>query len=132
MLSEGPAAQRRTISVIRAMDDHDHRRQAARGYGDGAHHGTGPDEWSRPGCSQRAGVDTQLRPTPAYLRPFVRALILGATTPVTIRNECHHLMRAINGNDLTRITPCLERIEQLAEAAGFQLPTVNTEPEGSR
>jgi hypothetical protein len=41
-------------------------------------------------------------------------------------------MRAINGNDLTRITHSLERIEQLAEAEGFQLPTVNTEPEGSR
>jgi hypothetical protein len=53
------------------------------------------------------------------LQPFVRALILGATTPVTIRHECHHLMRAINGNDLTRITHSLERIEQLAEAAGF-------------
>jgi hypothetical protein len=28
-------------------------------------------------------------------------------------------MRAINGNDLTRITDSLERIEQLAEAVGW-------------
>ncbi len=68
------------------------------------------------------------RPSATYLRHLIRRLIGDATTPLTIRNECHNVMLAINANDLTAITERLACLLCLADREGVSLPRPKTEP----
>ena len=54
----------------------------------------------------------------AYLRKLVGALSSDETVSTALRNECHRLMVAIDGNKLTLIEECVARIEQLAGREG--------------
>ena len=58
----------------------------------------------------------------AYLQQLVRALSGGEAVPVVLRNECHLLMMAIDGNQLALIEERVRRIQQLAKQERFQLP----------
>lgn len=68
------------------------------------------------------------RPNAAYLRHLILALTGDRTTPVEIQAECVELMRAINANDLTKITELVARVGRLADAEGFILPRLDREP----
>jgi hypothetical protein len=57
-----------------------------------------------------------------YLRDLVRALSAGESVPAALRNECHRLMMAIDGNKLALIEECVGRIRQLAQQEGYALP----------
>lgn len=60
---------------------------------------------------------------PAYLRELVLLVIGDTTTPTAVRNECHRLMFAINGNNLKLVEETVPRVERLAVTAGIRLPT---------
>ena len=62
-----------------------------------------------------------------YLKALVKALSAGESVPAALRNECHRLMMAIDGNKLALIEECVDRIRQLAQQAGYALP-VNDPP----
>lgn len=68
------------------------------------------------------------RPSAAYLRHLILALIDDRTTPISIQGECVKLMRAINSNDLPKITELVVRLARLADAEGFTLPRLDKEP----
>lgn len=76
----------------------------------------------------RTGDEDVTRPSAAYLRYLIRRLTRDATTPLTIRNECHDLMLAINANNLTEITERLACLLRLADREGVSLPRPKTEP----
>jgi hypothetical protein len=59
-----------------------------------------------------------------YLRDLVRALSAGESVPAALRNECHRLMMAIDGNKLALIEECVGRIRQLAQQEGYALQTL--------
>lgn len=61
----------------------------------------------------------------AYLKEIVRALSAGESVPAALRNECHRLMMAIDGNHLALIEECLVRIRRLAEQEGYPLAVYN-------
>ena len=54
------------------------------------------------------------RPDANYLRSLIGALVGDPQTPVSLRNECHRLMLAIDRNDFDLIRESVERIEGLA------------------
>ena len=64
----------------------------------------------------------------AYLRQLVGALSRDETVSTALRNECHCLMMAIDGNRLTLIEECVARIEQLAGREGYKLPGYSPPP----
>lgn len=64
-------------------------------------------------------------PSSVDLQRLIRTLAADASTPVAIRNECHHLVLAIYANDETLILDSLSRLQQIAEAEGFSLPSVS-------
>ncbi len=66
------------------------------------------------------GPDAQ--PTAAYLQQLIRAMIGDETVPLSIRNECHRLMMAIDRNDQSLIIESVARIEKLAVDADVALP----------
>lgn len=59
-----------------------------------------------------------------YLQELVRTLSAGESVPTALRNECHRLMMAIDGNKLTLIEESVLRIRHLAQQ-GFTLPLGN-------
>lgn len=63
-----------------------------------------------------------------YLKRLVRALSGGVAVPTALRNECHRLMMAIDGNQLALIEECVTRIQQLARQEGFALPVYEPPP----
>jgi len=62
------------------------------------------------------------RPTSTYLKALIAAIDGDGNVPRSIRNECHRLMQAIDGNNLQSISESVARIEQLAADALFDLP----------
>ena len=80
--------------------------------------------------SIRTGDEEVTRPSAAYLRQLIRRLTGDATTPLTIRNECHNLMLAINANELTEITERLACLLRLADREGLSLPRPRQNPRG--
>ena len=62
------------------------------------------------------------RPTSTYLKTLIAAIDGDPGVPRAIRNECHRLMQAIDGNNLESISESVARIEQLAAEASFDLP----------
>lgn len=62
-----------------------------------------------------------------YLKELVRVLSAGESVPAALRNECHRLMMAIDGNKLALIEECVGRIRLLAQQEGYALP-VNSPP----
>ena len=62
-------------------------------------------------------------PSSADLQWLVRSLVADPQTPLAIRNECHHLILAIYANDAL-IRDSLTRLQQIAIADGFKLPSV--------
>jgi|SRR3970040_2134634 len=65
------------------------------------------------------------RPSAAYLRHLIITLVADKTTPSKIQTECVTLMRAINANDLPKITELVARLARLADAEGFTLPRLD-------
>ena len=63
-------------------------------------------------------------PTSAYLRALIAAIDGNPETPRPIRNECHRLMQAIDGNNIEEIRESVARIEQLAAESSIRLPDV--------
>jgi hypothetical protein len=59
----------------------------------------------------------------AYLQKLVRALSGRETVPTRLRNECHRLMMAIDGNTPSLIEECVSRIQELARHEGFPIPS---------
>jgi hypothetical protein len=57
-----------------------------------------------------------------YLQKLVRAIIGSETASTALRNECHRLMMAIDGNKLTLIEECVTRLQELARREGYALP----------
>lgn len=68
------------------------------------------------------------RPSAAYLRHLILALVADSATPMQVQAECVTLMRAINSNDLPKITELVARLARLADAEGFLLPRLDEEP----
>lgn len=68
------------------------------------------------------------RPSAAYLRHLILALVADRATPSKIQAECITLMRAINSNDLPKITELVARLARLADAEGLLLPRLDNEP----
>jgi hypothetical protein len=58
----------------------------------------------------------------AYLQKLVRALSVPETVPKALRNECHRLMMAIDGNKLWLIEECVARIRQVAKHERYPIP----------
>lgn len=63
-------------------------------------------------------------PTADDLQRLIRSVTADEQTPLPIRNECHRLMLAIHANDPTLILESLTRLQQIAVAEGFSLPSV--------
>ena len=63
------------------------------------------------------------RTTSTYLKALIAAIDGDPKVPRAIRNECHRLMQAIDGNNFDSISESVARIEQLAAEAAFELPT---------
>ena len=63
-------------------------------------------------------------PTSAYLRALIAAIDGNPDTPRPIRNECHRLMQAIDGNNMEQIRESVARIERLAADSSIRLPEV--------
>ena len=61
-------------------------------------------------------------PSSAYLRALITAINGNPTAPREIRNECHRLMQAIDGNNVDQIRKSVTRIEQLAAESSIQIP----------
>jgi hypothetical protein len=61
-------------------------------------------------------------PNSTYLKALIAAIDGDANVPVEIRNECHRLMQAIDGNNAAWISDSVARIERLAAAASLELP----------
>jgi hypothetical protein len=61
----------------------------------------------------------------AYLKELVRVLSAGEAVPAALRNECHRLVMAIDGNKLALIEECVARIRQIAQQEGYALPVIN-------
>jgi hypothetical protein len=57
-----------------------------------------------------------------YLKDLVTLLSAGESVPPSLRNECHLLMMAIDGNKLALIEESVGRIRQVAEREGYPLP----------
>ena len=62
------------------------------------------------------------QPTSAYLRALIAAIDGNPKTPRVIRNECHRLMQAIDGNNMEEIRESVARIERLAAESSLELP----------
>ncbi len=62
-------------------------------------------------------------PTSRYLKALIAAIDGDPKVPRAIRNECHRLMQAIDGNNAVWISDSVARIEKLAAEASFELPT---------
>jgi hypothetical protein len=62
------------------------------------------------------------RPTSTYLKALIAAIDGDPNVPRAIRNECHRLMQAIDGNNFDSISESVARIEELAAEASFELP----------
>jgi hypothetical protein len=58
----------------------------------------------------------------AYLDLVVRVLSGDREVPIAVRNECHRLLVAIDGNDQKAIAESVARLEELAANAGIALP----------
>jgi hypothetical protein len=61
-------------------------------------------------------------PTSKYLKALIAAIDGHPEAPRQIRNECHRLMQAIDGNNAVWINESVARIERLAAEASFALP----------
>jgi hypothetical protein len=61
-------------------------------------------------------------PTSKYLKALIAAIDGHPNVPRQIRNECHRLMQAIDGNNAVWISESVARIERLAAEASFPLP----------
>jgi hypothetical protein len=61
-------------------------------------------------------------PTSRYLKALIAAIDSRPDAPRQIRNECHRLMQAIDGNNAVWISESVARIERLAAEASFDLP----------
>jgi hypothetical protein len=62
-------------------------------------------------------------PTSTYLKALIAAIDGDPSAPRQIRNECHRLMQAIDGNNAVWINESVARIERLAAEASFKLPS---------
>ena len=62
-------------------------------------------------------------PTSRYLKALIAAIDGDPHVPREIRNECHRLMQAIDGNNAVWISDSVARIEKLAAEASFELPS---------
>jgi hypothetical protein len=67
-------------------------------------------------------------PTSKYLKALIAAIDGNPNVPRQIRNECHRLMQAIDGNNAVWISESVTRIERLAAEASFQLPPRDQRP----
>ncbi|HEV3057828.1 MAG TPA: hypothetical protein VGY48_06245 [Vicinamibacterales bacterium] len=61
-------------------------------------------------------------PNSTYLKALIAAIDGDANVPVEIRNECHRLMQAIDGNNAASISDSVARIERLAAESSLKLP----------
>jgi len=61
-------------------------------------------------------------PASKYLKALIAAIDGDPNVPRQIRNECHRLMQAIDGNNAVWISESVARIEKLAAEASFELP----------
>ena len=61
-------------------------------------------------------------PSSAYLRALITAINGNPTAPREIRNECHRLMQAIDGNNVDQIRESVARIEELADELKIEIP----------
>jgi hypothetical protein len=61
-------------------------------------------------------------PSSAYLRALIATIDGHPSAPRSIRNECHRLMQAIDGNNVEQIRLSVARIEELAAEASLPLP----------
>jgi len=70
--------------------------------------------------------DPMALPTSGYLKTLIAAIDGEPNVPRAIRNECHRLMQAIDGNNAAAIADSVARIEALAAEASFELPARST------
>ena len=61
-------------------------------------------------------------PSSGYLRALVAAINGNPQAPREIRNECHRLMQAIDGNNVEQIRVSVARIEELAAVFSMEIP----------
>lgn len=72
------------------------------------------------------------RPSAAYLRNLILALIRDETRSIEIERQCIKLMRAINSNDLPQITQLVAQLGRLADDEGRTLPRLDAESSSDR
>lgn len=78
-------------------------------------------------ASPQPANDPTARPNADYLRHLIRSLLGDPATAPEMREECHTLMLAINGNDLEAVSRSLARLSEFATLRGVALPVLDPE-----
>jgi hypothetical protein len=66
-------------------------------------------------------------PKADYLRRLIFAVMADDVAPLAVRNECHHLILAIELNNLECVTDCLKQLQDAAKTEGFELPVAESQ-----
>jgi hypothetical protein len=85
--------------------------------------------WTRSYKGRAFSVHAQALPNADRLRAVMLTVINDARSPVSVRNQCHLLMVAIERNNQTLLDECLVSLERTAKRTGYPLPSLGFGPD---
>ena len=73
-------------------------------------------------------MHVKVLPNADHLRALMLKVINDARAPVSVRNQCHRLMVAIERNNQTLVDEGLVNLERVAKRTGYPLPSIGLRP----